>query len=144
MRSSHFRRYVTGGIYYEDENPFVITLSTDETMKENLKTYSSKYDERFKVESTLVLGLEDGEYYVRKNDDPEIRKWIIEQGLIYLDRQLEDTDLIFKELIAPVGYHLDANEYVVNVGHDKTLERVENYRINALIIPYQAPKTGID
>lgn len=137
-------RYVTGGIYYEDEKPFVISVSDDETMSENVTVYSSAYDERFGLETVAVLGLEDGEYYVRKNDVPGVKKWIIEQGMIYLDRQLEDTDLIFKELIAPAGYYLDKNEYIVNVGHDMTLERVENYRINALIIPYRAPKTGVD
>ncbi len=137
-------RYVTGGIYYEDEIPFTITVSDDETMSENITVYSSTYDERFELETVVVLGLDDGEYYVRKNGETEIRKWIIEQGMIYLDRQLEDTDLIFKELIAPVGYYLDSNEYIVNVGHDTTLDRVENFRINALIIPYRAPKTGID
>ena len=138
-------RYVTGGIYYEDTTPFTLFVYLDEEMTQLVDSYMSGYNERFGMETVSVLDLEDGTYYAKTDiSGSKIKQWQIEKGSIYLGYQLEDTKIIFRELIAPVGYHLDTSEYIVDIGHDTSTTRVENYRINALIVPpFVVPKTGI-
>ncbi|MDO4197992.1 MAG: SHIRT domain-containing protein [Erysipelotrichaceae bacterium] len=141
---NYLGKYVSGGIYYEADDSFTLYVYSDEEMSEVAGIYASSYDSRFSKQCVIVLDLQDGTYYAKMDTETDLRKWVIEKGAIYLDSQLEDTKITFKEIIAPVGYHLDSSNYVVDVGHDTSLTRVENYRINAMIIPYKPPVTGVD
>ena len=82
---------------------------------------------------------------VAKDDIVDAKKYEVSKGTIVLFDQPEDTEVTFIELVAPAGYYIDRKPFIVNVGHDSELERVENYRSNSLIIiTNRIPDTGYD
>ena len=70
-----------------------------------------------------------------------MQAWYIAKGTIFLPEQEEDTEITFTEIAAPTGYVKDGKPFTMTVGHDYTVERVENYRSN--YFPY-VPVTGRD
>ncbi|MBR4422548.1 MAG: VaFE repeat-containing surface-anchored protein, partial [Erysipelotrichaceae bacterium] len=137
-------RYVTGGIYYEREEPFRLIVARDEQMRDIIRE-SVSTDDDWNIQSVTILGLNDGIYYVQVEGEETIRKWIIATGLIYLEDQPEDTQITYTEILAPKGYYLDPEPYVVDVGHDTSLASITNYRVNkAVYIPAYIPITGVD
>ena len=150
--------YVTGGIYIPSENdaPFTVKLyevpkgtvdpetgeetppaSTESVLKGE---YESETNKVTKKEAVTILGLEDGTYYTQVGDGP-MQAWYIAKGTIFLPEQEEDTEITFTEIAAPTGYVRDGTPFTMTVGHDYTVERVENYRSN--YFPY-VPVTGRD
>ena len=150
--------YVTGGIYIPSENdaPFTVKLyevpkgtvdpetgeetppaSTEPVLKGE---YESETNKVTKKEAVTILGLEDGTYYTQVGDGP-MQAWYIAKGTIFLPEQEEDTEITFTEIAAPTGYVKDGKPFTMTVGHDYTVERVENYRSN--YFPY-VPVTGRD
>ena len=138
--------YVTGGIYYEEDAAFMFTVARDKEMNDVIKTVGSSYNANFKKQAVSILDLKDGIYYGKSDSkDAKVITCYVAKGTIFLPDQEEDTAITYKELVAPSGYALDRSEFTVNVGHDYTLERIENYRSNSIIInPPYIPETGYD
>ena len=133
--------FVTGGIYAEDEEPFTLHVYSDEKMTKKVGSYESRHDSRFKKQAVTILDLDDGVYYVKKNDEEGCDIYHIGKGMIYLPDQEEDTEITFKELIAPIGYAVEPKPFTMTVGHDDRIRKVENYRANYLLY---IPVTGRD
>ena len=152
--------YVTGGIYipgedevtqftvrlYSDPKPAVDPETGEEIPPESddpvfVEEYASELNKKFSVQAVTILGLEDGIYYTQINDEDDMKTWRIEKGMIFLPMQEEDTEITFRELIAPQGYYLESRPFVMSVGHDYELLEVENYRSNSMII---IPHTGYE
>ena len=150
--------YVTGGIFlmgddattefsvdlYQEpqatEDPetgqLIPPASTDPVF---IKTYTSSITKNFDdVQTISILGLEDGIYYTKQGSIT--KKWNVAKGMIFLPEQEEDTLITFTELYAPSGYVLDKRPFTMTVGHNYSVERVENFRSNNT--PYNIPKTG--
>ena len=150
--------YVTGGIFlmgddattefsvdlYQEpqatEDPetgqLIPPASTDPVF---IKTYTSSITKNFDdIQTISILGLEDGVYYTKQGSIT--KKWNVAKGMIFLPEQEEDTLITFTELYAPSGYVLDKRPFTMTVGHNYSVERVENFRSNNT--PYNIPKTG--
>ena len=140
LEEKNLGKFMSGGIFVEKDYPFEFKLSMDKKMQVVIDTISSRKHNTFNSEYVSVLGLEEGIYYGQVNDE-EVKEYLVEKGMIILKDQKEDTTITYKELVAPAGYHLEKEEYVVNVGNDTSLTKIENYRMNRAII---IPKTGID
>ena len=137
-------RYVTGGIFYEKEEPFTLIVARDEQMKDIVKEYASS-DEEWNRPAVSVLDLKEGVYYAQVKGEETVRKWIVSQGMIYLEEQPEDTQITYTEIQAPKGYYLDPEPFIIDVGHDTSLASITNYRVNkAIYIPPFIPITGIE
>jgi len=138
--------YVTGGIYHEEDSAFRFTVARDKEMSDVVKTVDSSYNANFRKQAVTILDLEDGIYYGQSDKEGfAVMTFYVARGTIYLPDQVEDTNITYTEIIAPSGYQLDPTPFVVNVGHDYTLERIDNYRSNSIIInPPIIPKTGYD
>ena len=134
-------RYVTGGIFVEDENPFTLYVYSDEGMTQLVKTCESRKHAKFGTQSVTVLDLKDGIYYVTKDSEEKATEYHVSRGTIYLPEQEEDTEITFREVIAPAGYYLETKPFTMTVGHDYGLKTVENYRSNSMII---IPNTGYE
>lgn len=150
--------YVTGGIYISAEEGEELTVklyrkpssTTDpETGEEVLPDsiepefigeYMSSLNSKTRQNAVMILGLEDGIYFTQVGNE-EMVTWYIAEGTIYLPKQEEDTEITFAEIAAPEGYVRDSKPFVMNLGHDYTVDRVENYRSN--YFPY-VPVTGRD
>lgn len=138
-------RFVTGGIYYEQEEAFRFRIATDEEMTDIVETADSAKHGKFGTQYVQFDGLQEGIYYGQVEGSEEVRRYRVEKGMIYLEDQAEDTEIIYHEEIAPGGYFLPQDDFVVNVGHDDTRTRIENERPNqAIIIRFEIPKTGIE
>lgn len=136
--------FVTGGIYLEREEPFKVTVYQDKACTASVKSYESKWDNRFKKDAVSILDLKEGTYYVKVDGEEEVSVHQVAKGMIFLPMQEEDTEITFTELVAPQGYYLDRKPFVMTVGHDYELLEVENYRSNSMIIiPNRIPDTGI-
>jgi|GEM_PF-5838539 len=135
-----YGRFVSGGIWQEREEPFIFELSKDETMK-GAKEYTSSIHPVFACHHICITGLEDGIWYGRIKGQKEVRRYEIAQGMILIEDVPEDSILTYVEQIAPKGYYLAPDPYTVEVGHDTSLTRIENYRTNHALI---LPKTGVD
>lgn len=139
-------RFVTGGIYYENDLPFNLEVTNDPTnfgLAADLlpvaetpvfNVYPSTPSTKFGKETATALDLEDGIYLARTDLDPTPKKWYVAKGTIYFEEMIEDTEITFKEEIAPSGYYLPNAPFVMTVGHDYTLDRVEQFRANDAII----------
>ena len=138
--------YVTGGIYHEEDSAFRFTVARDKEMSDVVKTVDSSYNANFRKQAVTILDLEDGIYYGQSDKEGSaVMTFYVARGTIYLPDQVEDTNIAYTEIIAPSGYQLDPTPFAVNVGHDYTLERIDNYRSNSIIInPPIIPKTGYD
>lgn len=132
-------KYISGGIFIEQEKPFVFKLGMDKNLQIVIDTIDSKTHPKFNSQYVSIHGLDEGIYYGQINNN-EIVKYEIKKGMIKLDKVEKDTEITYTELVAPAGYYLDEDAYVVNVGDDDTLTQIENYRMNRAII---IPKTGI-
>lgn len=150
--------YVTGGIYIPSEEGESFTVKLYEAPKGTVDPetgeeippastepvlkgeYESETNKVTKKEAVTILGLEDGTYYTQIGDEP-MQVWYIAKGTIFLPEQEEDTEITFTEIAAPTGYVKDSKPFTMTVGHDYSVERVENYRSN--YFPY-VPVTGID
>ena len=135
-----YGRHVSGGIWYEQEEPFIFELSDNEKMKD-IKEYSSSIHPIFACHHICITGLKDGTWYGRIKGQKEVRRYEIAQGMILIEDVPEDSILTYIEEIAPKGYYLAPDPYTVEVGHDTSLTRIENYRTNHALI---LPKTGVD
>jgi hypothetical protein len=140
-------KYFEDGDNYVMPDPIVDEETGEETPAVTIKSYTSKYNKKLDKNVVAATDLEDGIYYAKTTiptvggTESEVEKWYVSKGMIYLPKQAEDTEISFVELIAPAGYYLDSKTYTYSVGHDYTLERVENYRTNIFIV---IPQTGID
>ena len=135
--------FVTGGICAEADKEFTLIVAKDEAMNDVVKAYNSSYENRLKKHLAVALDLEDGIYYGKTNiEGSKVIKYQVEKGAIILPDQPEDTEISYKEVIAPSGYYLNVDPYIVTVGHDYSLSRIENYRTNNMIVVI--PKTGIE
>jgi hypothetical protein len=140
-------KYFEDGDNYVMPDPIVDEETGEETPAVTIKSYTSKYNKKLDKNVVAATDLEDGIYYAKTTiptedgKEQEVEKWYVSKGMIYLPKQAEDTEISFVELIAPAGYYLDSKTYTYSVGHDYTLERVENYRTNIFIV---IPQTGID
>ncbi len=151
--------YVTGGIYipveegeesltiklYRKPEPTIDPETGEEIPPESdepvfVDEYSSEENAQTKEKAVTILGLEDGIYYSQKGDDEKVT-WYIARGTIYLPQQEEDTQITFDEIAAPAGYVKESKPFTMTVGHNYTVEKVENYRSN--YFPY-VPVTGRD
>ena len=148
--------YVTGGIYipaqegesvklYKQPQPEIDEETGEEIPPKSdepvlVGEYSSETNKETKEQAITILGLDDGIYYT-EDADGERTTWYIAKGMIFLPDQEEDTQITFTELVAPAGYVKDSKPFVMTVGHDYSVERVENYRSN--YFPY-VPVTGFD
>ena len=138
-------RFVTGGIYYEQEEAFRFRIATDEEMTDIVETADSAKHGKFGTQYVQFDGLPEGIYFGQVEGSEEVRRYRVGKGMIYLEDQTEDTEIIYHEEIAPGGYFLPQDDFVVNVGHDDTRTRIENERPNqAIIIRFEIPKTGIE
>jgi hypothetical protein len=133
--------FVTGGIHLEREEPFKVIVYEDEECTTPIKTYESRWDSRFKKDAVTILDLEEGTYYAKVEGEEEASVHQIAKGMIFLPMQEEDTEITFTEIAAPTGYVKDSKPFTMTVGHDYSVERVENYRSN--YFPY-VPVTGRD
>lgn len=137
--------YVTGGILIERDAAFRATVYSDEALATSIRSVESSYDSSLKKQAVTLLSLPEGEYWVKVEGEEDAKKYEVSKGTIVLFDQPEDTEVTFTELIAPAGYYIDRKPFIVNVGHDYELERVENYRSNSLIIiTNRIPDTGYD
>ena len=133
-------RFVSGGIYIEQENPFVYEISRNKDMN-NIRTYKSKIHPTFGIEHVCITDLSDGTYYGRFQGQSKVEEYYVEKGMILLTDMPENTKITYTELLSPKGYYLNPDPYTVNVGDDNRLTRIDNYRTNKAII---IPKTGIE
>lgn len=137
--------YVTGGILVERDAAFKATVYCDEALTTSIRSVESSYDSNLKKQAVTLLSLPEGEYWVKVEGEEDAKKYEVSKGTIVLFDQPEDTEVTFTELVAPAGYYIDRKPFIVNVGHDYELERVENYRSNSLIIiTNRIPDTGYD
>ena len=137
--------YVTGGILVERDAVFKATVYSDEALTTSIRSVESSYDSNLKKQAVTLLTLPDGEYWVKVEGEEETKKYEVSKGTIVLFDQPEDTEVTFTELVAPAGYYIDRKPFIVNVGHDHELERVENYRSNSMIIiTNRIPETGCE
>ncbi|MBQ1534921.1 MAG: VaFE repeat-containing surface-anchored protein, partial [Erysipelotrichaceae bacterium] len=137
--------YVTGGIHVERDAAFRLTVFADENLTTEVRSVDSSYNSSFRKQAVTLLTLPEGEYWVKVDGEDEAKHYEVAKGTIVLHEQPEDTEVTFTELVAPAGYYLDRKPFIVNVGHDYELERVENYRSNSLIIiTNRIPDTGYD
>lgn len=133
-------RFVSGGIYIEQNEPFVYEISKNKDMS-NIRTYISKIHSTFGIEHVCITDLSDGVYYGRFQGHSKIEEYYVEKGMILLTDMPENTKITYTELISPKGYYLNPDPYTVNVGNNDKLSRIDNYRTNKAII---IPKTGIE
>ena len=137
--------YVTGGIHVERDAAFRLTVFADENLTTEVRSVDSSYNSSFRKQAVTLLTLPEGEYWVKVDGEDDAKHYEVAKGTIVLHEQPEDTEVTFTELVAPAGYYLDRKPFIVNVGHDYELERVENYRSNSLIIiTNRIPDTGYD
>lgn len=137
--------YVTGGILVERDEAFKAYIYSDEEMTEQVREIDSSFNNSLSKHAVCVTDLPEAEYYVLVDGESEPTKYLVEKGTIVILNQPENTQITFKEIIAPSGYYLDGTPYVTDVGHDYSLTRVENFRSNSLIIiPSIIPKTGYE
>jgi hypothetical protein len=139
-------RFVTGGIYYEQEEAFTYKIAKDEAMSEVVSTLTSSKHSKFGTQYIQTTDLEPGIYYGQVEGSDEVRVHHVAKGMIYLPDMPADSDIVYHEEIAPEGYYLPGDDFVANVGHDDTVTRIENERPNTRIIHRggNIPKTGYD
>ena len=109
-------------------------------MNDVVQTQESTKSGKFKNQYASILGLDENIYYGKIDGSEIVNKYYVAKGTIFLPKQQENTEITYKELIAPNGFYLNSSPYVVNVGEDYMVDRIENYRVNYMIIP----KTGIE
>ena len=137
--------YVTGGILIERDAAFRTTVYSDEALTTSIRSVESSYDSNLKKQAVTLLSLPEGEYWVKVEGEEDAKKYEVSKGTIVLFDQPEDTEVTFTELVAPAGYYIDRKPFIINVGHDYELERVENYRSNSMIVITNIiPDTGYD
>lgn len=137
--------WVTGGIFLERNEAFKAEIYFDEDCTELVKSVDSSYNKNISKQTVSVLDLKEGIYYVKVDGEDEMREFHVEKGMIYLPDQPEDTVVTYTEIVAPAGYYLDKKPFVQTVGHDYSLDEIENYRSNSLIIiTNDIPHTGND
>lgn len=136
-------RFVTGGIYYEQDEAFTYKIATDEEMNDVVMTLASSKHSKFGTQYIQTTSLEDGIYYGQVEGGDRITRHYIAKGTIYLPDMPADSDIVYHEEIAPEGYYLPSDDFIANVGHDNTVTRIENERPNIRIIP-RVPNTGYD
>ena len=132
--------FISGGIYVEDSNKFTFELAKDKDMSDIVHTYSSKHHPMFNNEYVMIDNISPGKYYGRIKGTNQIKEYVVEQGMIYLPDQIENTSITYTEIYAPQGYYLSKDPYTVNVGNNHSLTRIDNYRKNVAIF---IPKTGV-
>ena len=139
-------RYISGGIFVENEESFTYKIATDEEMSDVVETLTSSLHPKFKKQYVQTTDLPDGIYYGQIEGESEVTKYNVAKGIIYLANIEEETDLTYHEEIAPTGYVLPGTDYLANVGHDYAADTIENYRINSLLIVnrHVIPRTGIE
>ena len=137
--------YVTGGIHIQKDAAFKANIYSDEECTSLVKSVDSAYNANFGKQAISVLDLMDGIYYVKIDGEDTVSVHYVGKGMIYLPDQPEDTIVTYTEIIAPGGYYLDKSPFVQTVGHDYSLDRIENFRSNSMIIvPPNIPHTGYD
>ena len=137
-------KFVSGGIYYEQEEEFEYLIATDEEMNNVVATLKSSKHPKFATQFIQKMDLTDGIYYGKVKDNEEIRKYRIAKGLIYLEAQEEDTIITCHEELAPEGYFLLNENLTIDVGHEYNVSLIEKQVINKIIPPrYIVPKTGV-
>lgn len=137
-------RYVSGGIYHESKDKFTFEVFKDTQLGELIYTVDSDYNHRFQREYVMIMNLPEGTYYGRIKGEDQIYEYKVERGMIFLKDQPENTEITYTELAAPNGYYLNPDPYVVNVGNDDSLTRINNYRPNVRIVaPRTVPRTGV-
>lgn len=138
-------KYLSGGIYIENDDDFTYELSNNDNMLDIIDTYDAIYDASINKYTVSILGLDAGNYYGRIVGDNKINKHMIEKGMIFLEKLPKDAKVCFMELKAPKGYYPDNSPYIIDIGHNTSINVLENYRTNnAIIIPFTPPKTGVD
>ena len=136
-------RFVTGGIYYEQEEAFTYKIATDETMNDVVMTLTSSKHSKFGTQYVQTTSLEPGIYYGQVEGSDVVKEYHVAKGMIYLPDMPADSDIVYHEEIAPEGYYLPGDDYVANVGHDDTVTRIENERTNVRVVN-RVPNTGYD
>ena len=141
-------RFVTGGIYYEQEAAFTYKIAKDKEMSEVVTTLTSSNHSKFGTQYVQITSLEPGVYYGQVEGSDKVTEHYVAKGMIYLPDMPADSDIVYHEEIAPEGYYLPGTDFVANVGHDDTITRIENERPNTRIIERGGktviPKTGRD
>ena len=132
---------VTGGIYMEQDETFQVLVAKDPEMKEVIGIYDSSLQATLKKQAVMILDLEEGEYYAQIKGNDDIRRCYVIKGSIFLPKLPEDTEVTFTELVPPIGYRLRKDPFTVSVGHEYSIDVIENYRANEALI---LPKTGIE
>lgn len=133
--------HVTGGIYLQSDRSFTVTLYRDEQLQDVMKEYRSFYDKHFRCQAVIILNLDDGRYYVSRDDRDTVESYDIAKGAIILNDQIEGTDITYIEVKAPNSYHIDSSPYTFSVGNERDDKVLENYRSNSSIF---IPITGVD
>lgn len=133
-------KFITGGIYLENDEAFELSLYKDAEMNELVKKYSSAINDKYKKQTIVITGLEDGTYYGKFNDDEGIYEYHIAKGMIYLQNIEEDTIVSLKELSAPEGFVLSTNTYKVDAGHNEELDLVEAFITNEKVVIKEDPR----
>ena len=149
--TNNLGRYVTGGIYVEQDSAFTYKIATDEEMSDVVKTLTSSKHSKFGTQYVQATDLADGIYYGQVEGSDKVTKHYVAKGMIYLTDVAEDSDVIYHEEIAPEGYYLPGDDFVANVGHDYSVTKIENERPNSEIVRREhneehpsIPKTGYD
>jgi len=136
-------RFVTGGIYYEQEEAFTYKIATDETMNDVVMTLTSSKHSKFGTQYVQTTSLEPGIYYGQVEGSDVVKEYHVAKGMIYLPDMPGDSDIVYHEEISPEGYYLPGDDFVANVGHDDTVTRIENERPNVRVV-HRVPNTGYD
>ena len=148
--TANLGKYVTGGIFVENNKAFTYKIATDEEMSDVVKTLTSSKHSKFGTQYVQATDLADGIYYGQIEGEEKVTKHYVAKGMIYLVDQAEDTEITYHEEIAPEGYYLPGYDFVANVGHDYSLTKIENERPNQAIVrreehPHPViPNTGVN
>lgn len=138
-------KMVSGGIIYESDNAFTLEIYEDEACTVSILSVEAKVDEKLGGKYiAMTTELEDGEYYCKTTEDATVKHHFVAKGGIYLEPLPEDTKVSFHELKAPAGYYVLTHDYIVDIGHDYTSKKLENFCSNQLIVYRRILDTGIE